>query len=355
MKKSKGQTIDLLYENKNKVVKKQRSKTKNTTRKKKNNTKKTENNSNQRINLDNEIIIGLTPKKEQFKNKAKKKNKSKNSKSYKKNTKVKESKNNYKEKKKNKKSNVKKIDKKKQRKIKLLKWLLILILLILAITLFMMSSIFNIKEIVVINNNKISSEEIINLSTLKKDTNMFRITNKTIRDGVKTNAYIESVTVRRNLNGTVTLDIVERQATYMIRLENAYVYLNNQGYILEISEEALQVPVLVGFSTPEGQIKSGNRLNINDLNKLDDVNKIIKVSENSPLADIITEIDISNSNDYKLNVESEEKIVRLGNMSNINIKLQMAGNVFENEKGKKGEIYFQDDSKKAVFKEEVSR
>ena len=58
MKKSKGQTVDLLYENK-------KTKNKKSTRKK--NTSKKEN--DKIINLDNEIIIGLTPKKEECKQK----------------------------------------------------------------------------------------------------------------------------------------------------------------------------------------------------------------------------------------------------------------------------------------------
>jgi len=218
-----------------------------------------------------------------------------------------------------------------------------------------MSSVFNIKEIVVVNNNKISSQEILNLSTLTTGVNMFKITNRTIREGIKTNAYIEDVVIKRNINGIVTLDIKERQATYMLKYLNEYVYINNQGYMLEISEDVLQVPVIKGFSTTNEEIKAGNRLNTDDLQKLDDVIKIIETSKNTPLVNIITEIDISNSSDYKLTITSENKTVRLGEMTNINIKLQMAGKVFEAESGKVGEIYFQDDGKKAVFKEHVAR
>ena len=217
----------------------------------------------------------------------------------------------------------------------------------------MMSSVFNIKNIEVINNEKIPSEEIINLSTLTTGINMFKTSNKTIRNNLKTNAYIENVKIKRNINGTVTLDIKERKATYMLGFANTYVYINNQGYMLEITEEALEVPIITGFSTPEEEIKTGKRLNVDDLRKLDDVNKIIEISKNSLLANIITKIDITNSNDYILIVESENKLIKLGDISNLNIKFQMAGNIFEMEKDKKGEIYFQDNSKKAVFKEDV--
>ncbi len=359
MKKSKGQTVDLLYTNKKEINKK----SKNTTKKKKGKTKKVQNDNNERINLDNEIIIGLTPKKEETektkKNKKAEKQKTNNVGAAisrpQKRKKTNSKKQTSKKKNENTKANTKKINTKKKRKNKIIKWILIIILLATAVILFMMSSIFNIKEIVVVNNSKVSSQEIINLSQLIPGINMYKITNKTIKNNIKSNAYVEDVSIKRNINGTVTLDVKERRATYMLKFANAYVYINNQGYMIEISEEPLELPIITGFLTSNEEMKAGNRLNVDDLNKLDDVIKIMEVSKNTPLANIITEIDISNSMDYKLTVASEKKTVTIGDMTNLNIKLQMAGKVFSAEKDRTGEIYFQDDGKKAIFKEEVSR
>ena len=371
MKKSKGQTIDLLYtnnkDNNSKKTKNKKSveassarpQKKNKVKSNKSKTKKVQNNDNEIINLDNEIIIGLTPKKTEEKKqkntKTKKSNnkKTKNKKSVGADDPVRPTKNkkiNSRKKTANKKQNLK-----QKRKIKMIKWTMLFILIVTAIVLFMMSSVFNIKEIIVVNNNKVPSQEIINLSTLTTGVNMFKITNRTIEDGIKANAYVESVNIKRNLNGTITLDIKERVPKFMLKLANTYVYINNQGYMLEISENPLELPIITGFATSNEEIETGNRLNKEDLQKLDDVIKIIETSKNTPLANIITSIDISDYLDYKLTVESEEKIIRIGTMTNINIKLQMAGKVFEAEKGKTGEIYFQEDGKKAIFKEEVAR
>lgn len=372
MKKSKGQTVDLLYTNKKEVNKKTNNKTKSkpkgTVKKKKSNTKKTQT-SSERINLDNEIIIGLTPKKEEPKKKQNSKRENKNNKksnksskkvsnvrnNKKNNSSKKKSANNKKEKISNKSNDKKRQAPKKKKNLKFVKWLIIIILFVLAVILFMMSSIFNIKQIVVVNNSKITSEEIINLSKLTPGINMFKTTNRSIKSGIKENAYVEDVKIKRNVNGTVTLDIKERKPTYMLKFENTYVYINNQGYMLEISEAPLEVPVITGFSTSNEEIKVGNRLNVDDLNKLDDVIKIIEASKNSTLADIITEIDITNSFNYILTIASEGKTIQFGDLSNVNIKLQMAGKVMNFEKDKKGEIYFQEDGKKTVFKEQVTR
>lgn len=333
MKKSKGQTVDLLYENK-------RTKNKKSTRKK--NTSKKEN--DKIINLDNEIIIGLTPKKEE-KTKAKKRNNNKNKK------------NNIKKKNANKKKlqqskNITKDKPKKRMWLKFVKLLFVILILLTAIVIFMLSSIFNIKEIKVVNNNKISTEEIINLSTLKIDNNMFKTTNKTIRNNIKTNAYIENVKIKRSINGIVTLDIIERKPTYMLKFANAYVYINNQGYMLEMSETPLELPTITGFKTPSEQIKEGNRLEIEDLKKLEDVIKIMNSVSDKTFSGTITNIDIEDSTNYKLTLTSENKIVNFGDTTNINVKLLKIEEIIEKEKGKEGEIYFQN-SEKTVFREKV--
>lgn len=348
MRKSKGQTIDSFYTNKETSKK---TKKVNTTNKKtkKGKAKKKQNEENSKIiNLDNEIIIGLTPKKEENKNTKSQKNK-KNShheknKSAKRN--VVTTKNNS-----NKKS-VKKTTNNSKKKNKIIKYLILILLLIILIILFMMSSLFNIKEIKVVNNNKIQSEEIINLSTLKINNNMFKTTNKIIRNNVKTNAYIENVKIKRSINGVVTLDITERKPTYMLKFANAYVYINNQGYMLEMSETPLELPTITGFETPTEEIKEGNRLIVEDLKKLEDVIKIMNAISENTLSATIDNIDITDKTNYKLTINSENKIINFGEATNINVKLLKIEEIIQKEKGKEGEIYFQN-SEKTVFKEKV--
>lgn len=329
MKKSKGQTVDLLYKSKEKP-KKQNKKTKN----------KKQKSDNEVINLDNEIIIGMTLKEEPKKTKKKKEQPKTKIKKTKKNTnKVQKTKKRPKTKKKN-------------IKLKIIKWIFLLALLATAIILFLLSSVFNITDIVVENNKKISEQEIVNLSGLVKNENMFKTTNKKIKEGIKQNPYIEDVVITRELSGKVKLKVIERTPTYMIKFANGYAYINNQGYILEISEEALQLPIITGFKTSSEEIKAGNRLVVDDLKELENVIKIMETAKNTSIADIITEIDISNSNNYKLVMASEGKTVQFGDLNNINVKILKIEYILEQEKGREGEIYFQN-TEKAVFREKV--
>lgn len=359
-RKSKGETIELLYTNPKEINKKTKSKNVGET-----NSRPQKNNSNATINLDNEIIIGLTPKKVENK---KQNNKTKGrTKTVGADASVRPQKNNKtnsKKQRKNKSTNrvssisgnnkKKKQSKKKKIGLKIFKWTSILILITTAIIFFMMSSVFNIKGIVVSNNNKISSEEIIKLSGLTTGINMFKTSNNAIRNSIKTNPYIENVKIKRDVRGTVELEVEERIATYMLKFANAYVYLNNQGYMLEITDTPLELPMIIGFETPAESIKEGNRLIVEDLKKLEDVIKIIESAKNNSLANIITEVNIADSTNYILTIASESKTVQFGDISNINVKLLKIEALIEQEKGVAGEIYFQD-SEKTVFREEVKR
>ena len=338
MKKSKGQTVDLLYKNKETGKKSKQTKK----RKQKSKAKESENDI---INLDNEIIIGMTlkeePKKEK-KKKTKKIKKVKNKKSVSQNKPIKK----FQKKKNNKKT------KKKNIQLKIVKWIFLLALLATAIILFMLSSVFNIKDITVTNNNKISEQEIISLSGLTKDENMFKISNKKIKEAIKQNPYIENVKITKTLYGTINLEVTERVPTYMLKFANAYVYINNQGYMLEISEEPLELPIISGFKTPTENIKAGNRLVVDDLIKLENVIKIMEIAKTTSVAEKITEIDISNTTNYKIIIANEGKTVDFGDLTNINVKILKIEYIIEQEKGKEGEIYFQG-TEKAVFREKV--
>lgn len=242
------------------------------------------------------------------------------------------------------------ISKKKKRRLKIIKWTSLLILLLGAITLFLLSDLFNIKEIIVVNNSKITALEIKELSELQVNENMFKFMEMNVTKKIKQNPYIESVDIHRKINGTVEIEVTERVATYMLVLEEQYAYINNQGYILEISSEVLETPTITGYITEN--IEPGNRLEQKDLEKLNTVIQIMKIAKEKELDSKITNINIEDENDFKLTMESENKIIHLGNSNKINDKFIMLKAVLDDTVDEKGEIFVKD-LNKVFFRENV--
>ena len=239
-----------------------------------------------------------------------------------------------------------------QRRKRIITVISLIIILLSILVLILFSGLFNIKKITVINNSKITTEEIIKNSTLAVGNNMFKTLNTTIRENIKKNPYIEDVKITKKLDGEIILDIKERTPTYMLQRENDYVYINNQGYILEISQTPLDLPIIRGNKTQE--LTPGGRLEVDDLKKLDTVIQIMEAAKSNGINEIITTIDISDGNNFILEIPNENKTVQFGDGTDINVKILWIVALVEKEKGIAGEIVLNvPDIKKVYFREKV--
>lgn len=378
-KETKEKSLNLFdydAENKEKPIKKSSKKTKKNNVKKNqsnqkrknqvNNKSKEEGTKDERFNFDEEIIIGLKridePKKEEKKKPKNKNKKNLNNNKEKQDIKkenIRPNPNKVKLKAKEKKMSPKQIlaKKKRQAVFRLVKWTSLVLIIIGAIIFTIMSPIFNVKNIKVEGNSYLSEEQVISLSRIEIENNMFKYNKKEIIKNIKENAYIENVEVKRSIPDTIEIKITERKTSFMIQFANAYAYINNQGYILEISNKALEYPILTGFSTPVEELQEGKRLNKEDLKKLSDVLEIMESATSNEIASLITEINIENSDNYVLELKRKNKVVNLGDTSNLSTKMLWIQTFNKLEGSTKGEIMLNmnlnDDKNKPYFRRNI--
>lgn len=316
-------------------------------KKNKKNKDKKKNKKNKNENLmeyDNEIIVGVKKIDTEENKKRKKKNKDKKK---------------AKSKKKLKDNNQKITDINKQKSRKrmkiFLKWIIIITVVIASIILFLTSPLFNIKYIKVENNNIITADEIISLSGIKEGENSFKVNKFITGNNIKKNAYIEDVEIKRELPDGIVISVKERVPTYLLEVEDSkYAYINNQGYILEISSMKLNLPIIKSYKTTE--MVPGQRLILEDLEKLETVLKIMENAKANEISDLITQIDINDGSDIILYLESEGKTVYIGDATDINTKILLLKKCLEGEKGKIGDIFLNgkiNKTNEAVFREKV--
>lgn len=246
---------------------------------------------------------------------------------------------------------------KKKKVLKVIKWLTLLGIVIAGIIYAMLSPIFNINNITVTGNSKISSETIISLSGLGIEQNIFNFRTSNVINSVKENAYIDKVEVKRKLPDRVEISVTERETTFMLTFGNAYAYINNQGYILEITNEKGNYPIITGYETATEQVIEGNRLVTNDLEKLNDVLKIMEAtsSGDGELKSKITKIDIKDKTNYILTLEKEKKKIEFGDTTNLSTKILWINEFLDSEKENEGTIYLNVDlnNERPYFREKV--
>ncbi len=238
---------------------------------------------------------------------------------------------------------------------RIVKWTSLCAILIGGGIYFLLSPLFNIKTITVTGNSKLTEEELISLSGIQLEENTFRIQTIKAQEKIKQNAYVDTVNISRKLPNEVAIEITERTPTFMLTLGNAYVYMNNQGYLLEVAQNALELPIITGFQTKEEDIIPGNRLVAEDLQRLDQVLQIMKSAESNGIKDLITEINVENKQDYVLELKKEKKTVHLGDTSNLSTKMLYVISILEENKDVEGEILVNTDlnNKGAIFRRKV--
>ncbi len=236
--------------------------------------------------------------------------------------------------------------KRREKAKKITGYIFLVILVITGIILLLLSPIFNIAKIEVNGNEKISSDEIISLSGVQKGSNLFSTSKRQAITKIKENPYIDTVTINRKLPMTFSISVKERKIEFLLEFGSTFAYIDEKGYILEISSENIQDKQKIrGYATPEDQIKPGNRLCEEDLKSLDEIYTILDTSKNYSLQEYITSINIADNSNYILYLESERKTVELGSTDNLDIKMLYLQSIVEKEKDKEGIVFLNVDFK----------
>ena len=252
----------------------------------------------------------------------------------------------------------KEIEQKKRKKRKKILVLILTILVLVCIGTYLLKSPgFRIQEVSIKGNEQLAKEKIMKIADIKIGDNIFIKNGEVLKVKLKQNGYIEDVKIKKIYPNRIEIEIKERKKQFQIKTETEnYIYIDEQGYILEISSENITDKIKIrGYKTTEDNIKPGNRLIKEDLNKLNDVAIITDTAKNSGINAQITSINIENQNEYSLYMESEKKTVHIGSISNLDTKMLYLQVMLEKEKDNEGEINLNRDFKtqNPYFKEKV--
>jgi cell division protein FtsQ len=227
----------------------------------------------------------------------------------------------------------------RKRKIMIKRSILTLIfLMIVLVTLCLKLPYFAVETIVVENNKYIDSEIITSLSGINKGNNIFYINTKRSKSKIGSNAYISYVDIDRKFPNTILINVKEREATLYLNLDNKYIILDKEGFVLEISDSIENLKLVKVDGIKASNIEVGKQITIDELR----VKKVL-----AQFADLIkrNKTDIKFDN-IELNSLSDIKVFcaglcfKLGDSYEIENKLNKALNIATNDEiiGKKGYI-----------------
>ena len=225
--------------------------------------------------------------------------------------------------------------KRKNRKILLIKLLVIVISICLGAYL-LTSPTFKIQEISVKGNEQLPKEKVEQLAEVKKGDNIFSKVGEVLKVKLKQNGYIEDAKINKIYPNKIEIEIKERKKRFQIKTESEkYIYIDEQGYILDCSTEKLEIITIIGMDITE--ISNKKRLDEKDLNKVENILQILDECKKIEIADKITQIQVKD--DYILELENNGITINLGDVTNLKNRMYYVNAILKQEAGNTGTIY----------------
>lgn len=233
----------------------------------------------------------------------------------------------------------KEIEKKKRKKRKTKLIAILAIVVIGGISAYLLTSPnFNIEEITVKGNQQLTNEKIIQLAEIKKGDNIFSKIGIVTKVRLKQNGYIEDAQINKTYPNKIEIEVKERQKQYQIKLEEeGYIYIDEQGYILEYGTEMLELPTIIGMDIVKGDMNTIHRLSEKDLNKMENILQIREQCKDMEIADKITQIQVKD--EYIISLENEGITINFGDASNPQNRAYYVKAILKKEAGNRGTIY----------------
>ncbi|MBM7614585.1 cell division protein FtsQ/DivIB [Alkaliphilus hydrothermalis] len=178
--------------------------------------------------------------------------------------------------------------------------LLIIVFILWGIYALLQSDFFNLKDVVILENNTLKQEDVFQISKLGMGRNILKYNLGEIKENVEAHPYIKEAYVERKLPGKITIKVKERSEYAIMAYMGSYLYIDQEGVVLGVKDNGLtqQIPLITGakFNT----LKVGEKA---DLVNTEDVIKVLKLLEAANLSemmDTISEINISESANFRL-------------------------------------------------------
>ena len=231
------------------------------------------------------------------------------------------------------------IEKKKRKKRKVTLIITVLILVIGGISAYLLTSpSFSIQQISIKGNKQISNQKINQLAEIKTGDNIFSKLGIVMKVKLKRNGYIEDAQIKKVYPNKVEIEIKERQKQFQIKTESdGYIYMDEQGYILEYAVDKLEIPTIIGIDIKQADVGIKHRLDERDLEKMENILQIREECRNIEIAEKITQIQVKE--EYILSLENEGITINFGDATNLKNRMYYVNAILKQEAGNRGTIY----------------
>lgn len=207
----------------------------------------------------------------------------------------------------------------KKRRINLGRVIFLFASIVFIIFIFLISPIFQIREIYVMGNAKLSEDSILAKFDVNLGSNILSFSSQSAENRIKTFARVENASIYRQFPGKIIINITERQNLAAIKIHNNYIIVDNAAMVIDVLDYAPDDLIIVNglmFSN----FGLGAYLEIKNENSF----QVISIISNAFLIHELSpdSIDLHDINDIQLNFG--DLTVLFGNINDLNRKTAAA-------------------------------
>lgn len=234
--------------------------------------------------------------------------------------------------------------------------LIFVILSLLAAIFFILStrtSFFHISQIIVKDNHVVEDEKVIMASGIITGENIFKINVKKAEKNLLLHPYIKQVNVKRRLPNKILINITERQETLIIDYIGSYLYVDDEGRILNILtvKKDDKLPEVIGLKLNNPSI--GEILEYKDKHINEQFQVFFDICKQHKLIESISTIVFDDNQNATIEMKSGTKVA-FGTLDNVKYKLSFLSAILEDlrKKNQNCQSIYLDKGNNAIIKKD---
>ena len=179
---------------------------------------------------------------------------------------------------------------------------------------------FQVSNIIVLGNSKMTPEEIESRLNILLEKNTFLLDKQKIKEAFSSDPYIESVEISSKFPKTAIFNIKKRQAVATVKFSGGFLVIDENGAVLESTQELSKIvkPLISGIEVT--QVKLGEKLDIENHDIFGLIQSVITNVRSAKLLNNISQIEITGDSEILMTTPQGVNVL-LGKGENLNEKM----------------------------------
>lgn len=189
--------------------------------------------------------------------------------------------------------------------------------------------VLRVAKIEVIGVETISCDYVAELSKINIGEHIFNIKENEVKESIESDPYLELLSLNIKYPDQVLLTVKERKKAAAVKILDIYVYIDTQGYVLEMGKADDDNSYIVVNGIDVATYEISKKIKFSDELRFSAVTEILSGIYDSSLNSVISDMDFSNINDIVLYEVGGIKI-KFGQSDNIEKKMEWIKSILAN-------------------------